>query len=610
MAAMNWTSAQETALNYRGGNLLLSAAAGSGKTAVLVERVVRRITDEKDPVSVDEFLILTFTRSAAAEMRSRISAALSARLSEAAGVYRRAPSPALERRMAYLECQLALLPSASISTIDAYCQSLLRQYFYLLDVDPGFRILSDDNERYLLEDDALSEVLLRRYEAADPDFLRLADLFASRYQDTRLRSAVRGLYHFTRSLAFPEDFLSKLSAPYDVTGEETPDDFPWTTPLLESFRTHAASWVKKYERISGLMDGDRVAFAPYGDAIGEEKAAIEELLAENNQTWDAWYRMMGWIEFKKLNAVKKKGALHPEALEETKQKIQALRKEVKDDLTAIKDSYFSVAPKTWARDMRKTRPLVSAMASLVSDFAAAYAARKKEEGLLEFNDTEHFALRLLLAEASTPGHPLPSETALSLQKKYREVMVDEYQDTNSLQELITRLVSDGRNRFLVGDLKQSIYRFRQTDPGIFLEKYETFTESGAANRRIDLNQNFRSDDAVLASANFIFRQLLRKSEGIPLELDYGEAEALHTGREAPDAPAGYVGGETDISLVTISEEAEETEADEGKEEVKNIELEARLIAKKITALMADGQTLEKDGTYRSASAISWCSYAR
>ena len=599
MSAMKWTAAQEEALSARGGNLLLSAAAGSGKTAVLVERIIRRVTDPDDPVDVNAFLVLTFTRSAAAEMRSRVGAALSERLSEACRAAEAAPTDAHLRRAAYLERQLTLLGSASISTIDAFCQTVLRQYFYLLDIDPNFRVLSDENEKFLLMDDVLSEVLLSWYEKGDPRFLDCADLFSSKYQDQQLRKTVAALYNFTRSLAFPDDFLRHLADPYAPKDARTPDDLPWTADLLASFRDSAAAWTDKYRHISELLDDCDPALFPYRDRISEEFAALSPLAEKEEVSWRAWQAALTADSlFARLPAVKRKDAADPLAFDEVKAEVTRLRDSVKKDVKRLADSYFSIPAGQWIDDLRAARPLVEALSEVTRDFAAAYEARKKKEGLLEFNDMEHLVLRLLLAPESTAERPVPSETAFALRKKFREVMVDEYQDTNDLQELITALLSDGKNRFLVGDIKQSIYRFRQADPGIFLAKYDAY-RGGAEGRRIDLNQNFRSDRSVLAAANFLFRQLFRTDAAgrAPLELDYGEAEALHPGRSAAPAPADYAGGAADIELLDLADQSEAEE--ENGEELDKTELEARMIARRIAALHAAGaKVTEKDGSYR------------
>lgn len=598
MSNMTWTKAQEEAIQARGVNILLSAAAGSGKTAVLAERILRRVTDPKEPVGINELLVLTFTRAAAAEMRTRIGKALAAALEKAAKTRDAAPTAANEAAVTYLKRQTALLGSASISTIDSFCQSLLRQYFYKLDLDPDFRILSDDNEIYLLRDSVLSEVLLTWYEKKDPHFQDCVDLFATRYEDAGLRSALLRLYSASLSMAFPEDFFRRLLRPYEVTDAKTPDDLPWAQDLLASFREKARSWADKYSRAFQMMDGEP-AFKPYADQLSEEWASFRALI-EGPLTWEAWRRTMNPSVFQRLKKYKEKAAADPETVKNTAEKITTLRKQVKTEYTALWDSYFSLSPEQWIADMKDTAPIVSVLSQLLIDFHRSYMAKKKEKGLLEFNDMEHYVLSLLLAPESTEEHPVQSETAWELSQRYKEVMVDEYQDTNSLQELITALISSGRNRFLVGDIKQSIYRFRQADPGIFLAKYQSYPGKDDA-RRIDLNWNFRSDVAILSAVNFIFAQILQKdpSGKAPLELVYGPSEALYPGRQGEPAPPSYAGGTVSIDLIDLPKTKDGDKETDNAADIDNMEIEARLIASRIHTLMESGtEVMNKDGTYR------------
>ena len=600
MSNMTWTPAQEKALTAQGGNILLSAAAGSGKTAVLVERILRRITDPVHPAAVNELLVLTFTRAAAAEMRTRIGQALSRALSEAADAAAAHPSPVAENRVSYLERQLALIGSASISTIDAFCQSLLRQYFYKLDLDPDFRILSDDNEKYLLRDAVLSEVLLPWYEKKDPHFLDCVDLFASHYEDAGLRDTLLRLYDASLSMAFPESFFRRLALPYQTVGKKTPDEFPWITDLLSVFRDKARSWADQYSRVFQILDIEP-AFSPYADQLSEEWAAFRTL-AEGPLTWENWQRTMNLTLFRRLKTVRKKDAADPITLQARKDTISAIRNQVKKEYQELYNAYFSIPASQWVSDMKETGPIAAVISSLLLDFHQAYMERKREDGLLEFNDMEHYALRLLLTPESTPEHLVRSETAIELSDRYKEVMVDEYQDTNGLQELITALIGNGKNRFLVGDIKQSIYRFRQADPGIFLQKYESYPSEKEA-FRIDLNQNFRSDPSVLKAANFIFSQILQKDESTgmaPLELTYGEAEALHPGRRGNPPPASYAGGPCTIDIVGLSAQAAEDTDSPENIDIEKIEIEARLISSRIRQLIDSGATImEKDGSYRA-----------
>lgn len=591
---MKWTPAQESALSSRRQNLLLSAAAGSGKTAVLVERVIRRITDETDPVDVNRFLILTFTRAAASEMKSRISAALSSRLREE-GAALAAGTAADDSRFRYLSRQLSLLGSASVTTIDAFCQSLLRRYFYRLDIDPDFRILADESEAEILRQDVLEGVLLTWYEKNDPAFNDLVDLFSSEYQDEALRRTLIEVYKFSLALPFPEDFIRRIPEAYDTKGAKTPDELPWIGCLLTHFRGKAAACMERYGEILARIVGDP-AFAPYESRLLAEMSAFRRL--QSAKTWAEWRDILFGFTFDKLPQAKPKLAADPEDFAATKELIKYVRDKIaKPAVKELSEKYFSKEPEELVSDLAESAPIARTFSEVLLDFHAAYMERKKQEGLMEFSDTEYYALRLLMAPESREGRVIPSETALELREKYKEVMVDEYQDTNELQDLITALVSTGDDRFLVGDIKQSIYRFRLADPEIFMKKYRSYTGEAAHSRRIDLNQNFRSSPEILTATNFIFTQIMQEEDGRrPLELTYGDAEALHPGRGKNAGPAA-LSGDVELDLLDLSDK--DTVEAETEEEWEKPELEARMIASRIASLMAQGSTVTaKDGTPR------------
>lgn len=569
-----WTPEQTAAITERGTNILLSAAAGSGKTAVLVERIIRKMTDPDCPVSISRLLVMTFTRSAASEMRSRIGAALSKELEKN-------PSP-------FLEKQLALLGSAQICTIHAFCQSVIRQYFYHIDLDPKFRI-ADENELYLMQQDVLTDVLSRWYEQNDDNFMACADLFSSHHEDGPLREAVLHLCQFSLSMPFPEHWLSGLSAAYDMPENASIDSLPWAKPLLEEFRNRALSWADRYRRMFRLID-EEPGTAPYIDVLSEDYSFVT--LLSGQKAWNDWRDAVLSFSFARLPLPDKKSASSPAHLESCKVQIQALRKEVKDQFHQLQAAFFQTDPARWIHDMKCTRPVMAVLASVAADFLQAWAQAKKEAALMDFSDMEHMALSILMDPGSSPDHIIPSSAALELQQRYEEVLIDEYQDTNSVQELITSLVSKGNNCFMVGDVKQSIYRFRLADPTIFLRKYELYRQSPEkAGRRIDLSRNFRSDAAILNSINFIFRRIMKKETA---ELSYSDEEALRPGRIIENPPAHWAGGTVDILLADTSR----PEADRSRDDAEGIEWEGRLIARRIRQMLAEKQTVQrKDGAF-------------
>lgn len=593
----HWTKEQEEALSVRGKNLLLSAAAGSGKTAVLTERIARLVKDPKNHTDINELLVLTFTKAAASEMKARISQALSDALKEA-------DDADDEGRIRHLEKQISLLGSAQISTLDSYFQSIIRQYFYLLDLDPKTRIISDENEEFLLEDDVLSSVLEKWYEKGNPDFLDTVDLFADRYQDRALKDMVLRIFHFASSLPFPEDWIRRLPDSYRIPENTSMDDLPWDKPVLEKLISLSEKIMDSYRQIFAIMEMNPAAEAVYSEQMSGEYAYFSTL--SSMKSWKDWFRLPSFA-FARLKGMSKAQA---EAFHfaksadftnsEDAETIKNLRESAKKLWQKEIAPFAQIPEKQWIEETAAMLPTVTVLSRLALDFSAALKSRKKQEGLMDFNDMEHYALDILLDRdnpAFTPekASSFPSAAALSIRSRFKEVMIDEYQDTNGVQELITTLVSTGNNRFMVGDIKQSIYRFRQADPTIFLEKYHEYSlEKDAPSHRIDLNRNFRSDAAILSSINFIFRQMMTRKT---LELDYGDAEALYAGRHEEKRPPSYVGGSVSIDLID-RKDMEEADVSDDVKDMENMALEGRLIARRIHEMMDGGMVMEKNGTFR------------
>ena len=597
---MSWTPQQEEALQVRNRNLLLSAAAGSGKTAVLTERIIRLVKDPENHTDINQLLVLTFTKAAASEMKSRVSAALTRELDEA--------TTAEDRPlMRHLERQITLLSSAQISTLDSFFQSLVRQYFYLLDLDPKIKILADENENHLIEEEVLSEVLERWYEKGDADFLEAADFFVSRYQDRALKDIVLKLHDFSDTMAFPEVWLENLPKNYEIPEGAHLDDLPWTKPVLDNLTALLEKICDLYRQAFAVMEKNPAAQALYGEMLSNEYTFFSQ--AAKTPTWKELYSIPSF-KFDNLPRMLKPMAAQFGYASTSDFTNSADANNIRDRRKAAKKIYdekltpfFAIAEDQWLRETRSMGTMASVLARLTLDFSKAYRQRKKQEGYMDFSDSERYALELLL-DRNAPGFAperatdFPSETARSLQKKYKEVMIDEYQDTNEVQELITALVSNGKNRFMVGDIKQSIYRFRQADPTIFLSKYKTFTTgTDTVNYRIDLNKNFRSDAGVLSSINYLFRQIMTEEN---LELDYGAAEALYPGRHEEARPESYVGGK--VSLTLLDSEELSGDVDASLQEIQNIHLEGRYIAGAIQSLMASQkQVMNKDGSFRPVS---------
>lgn len=571
---MAWTNEQQAAIDSRGQTLLLSAAAGSGKTAVLVERIIRRLLDKEYPIDITELLVVTFTKAAAAEMRDRIGTALMKALSET-------KDPRVER-------QLALLPSAQISTLHAFCQHVIRKYFYTIDLDPAFSIAGEE-ELNLLRRQVLEDVFLSYYEDDEKASILypLADMFGSDRGDDILMDTVSRMYTYARSLAWPEHWLKEAARAYDVAPDAVIDDMVWAGPIKDAVRRILEEDARLYDGVLYHLR-QREAFAPACDTFVAEQAALRQ--AAQAQSWNDLSRFVRAIDFPRLKSLRKLSDDDKAVWERCKKVRDDVKKDVIKTLQAV---YFSATPEEWLDGMRAMKPVMDGLVTLTLDFAKAYGAAKKEKGWIDFSDLEHFCLQILLAPDASPEHPVPSAAAEELRSQYEEVFIDEYQDTNGVQELITRLVSGEDNRFMVGDIKQSIYRFRLADPTLFLEKYQSFSrDEKAVQRCIDLGRNFRSVPVVLDAVNAVFsRAMTAEAAG----MDYGEREMLYAGRQAPDDER-WIGGPVEVDIVPTPSDEED---DDGS---TAFEKECRFIAGRIGELLASGRmAARKDGTLEPLS---------
>lgn len=571
---MAWTNEQQAAIDSRGQTLLLSAAAGSGKTAVLVERIIRRLLDKEYPIDITELLVVTFTKAAAAEMRDRIGTALMKALSET--------------KDSRVERQLALLPSAQISTLHAFCQHVIRKYFYTIDLDPAFSIAGEE-ELNLLRRQVLEDVFLSYYEDDEKASILypLADMFGSDRGDDILMDTVSRMYTYARSLAWPEHWLKEAARAYDVAPDAVIDDMVWAGPIKDAVRRILEEDARLYDGVLYHLR-QREAFAPACDTFVAEQAALRQ--AAQARSWNDLSRFVRAIDFPRLKSLRKLSDDDKAVWERCKKVRDDVKKDVIKTLQAV---YFSATPEEWLDGMRAMKPIMDGLVTLTLDFAKAYGAAKKEKGWIDFSDLEHFCLQILLAPDASPEHPVPSAAAEELRSQYEEVFIDEYQDTNGVQELITRLVSGEDNRFMVGDIKQSIYRFRLADPTLFLEKYQSFSrDEKSVQRCIDLGRNFRSVPVVLDAVNAVFSRAMTAEAG---GMDYGEREKLYAGRQAPDDER-WIGGPVEVDIVPTPSDEED---DDGS---TAFEKECRFIAGRIGELLASGRmAARKDGTLEPLS---------
>ena len=543
------TRQQQAVVDNRGGDLLVSAAAGSGKTRVLVERLMQRIQQGED---VDRFLVITFTNAAAAELRDRIAAALHARLAQ-------------QPNNRHLRRNATLVYQAQICTIDAFCLDFLRQWGHLAGLDPDFR-LCDQGTGEELRKQALEEVLEGRYANIqnDPGFQALADSMAGDRDDQTLESVILGIHAKVQSQASPLDWLMDRKADFNLEGETAPEDTPWGKLLLADARELAQYWAGILRGVLSELEDDPVLWNNYGGTLGTTMDGLERVARA--QGWDEMAQMLDGVAFERPKA--KRG----DCDEALKERVKGLREACKKQLEKLKQR-FQVTGAEAMEDLRAIAPAMTSLLDVVAEFDRAFTQLKSRYRLIDFADGEHLTAALL-----TDGEGNPSPLALEWRKRYVEIMVDEYQDTNGVQNAIFDALSQGDNLFLVGDVKQSIYRFRLADPTIFLDKYRRFAPWEEAKkgqgRTIPLSHNFRSRPEVLDATNFVFRNVMTQSVG---ELDYDEDQALRHGRQDLQPDERYA---TELCCVDLSALPEQ------EDKVNKDLVQARLVAARMKELLA------------------------
>lgn len=555
MAEMRWTESQQDAIAARRGTVLVAAAAGSGKTAVLVQRAIERLTDPANPTSADRMLIVTFTKAAAAEMRARLEKRLHDMLRETPG------DPHLRR-------QSILLSQAHIGTVDSFCAEMVREFFHLLDLSPDFKIVSDKQEEELVNA-ALNEVLQEAFEAGTVG--RLADAFAGERDDRRLMEMVLTLYRFMQSHPFPERWLEEKVAMYFPGEEERKQLSPWERVILEYAREGISHCQGLLARALEECKEDSAVEKAYAGALEKDRqaiAAMEQLAVAGE--WDQLCQAVGAF------APARRGTLRGHDQDSLKERLEAFREEGKRTAKEL-EKYFSADREACAWETAQTAPLVKSLQELTLAFVQRYKEKKRAGNFLDYSDLEHEAIRLFLEEDGTPT-PAAKEVA----SRFDEIMIDEYQDINEVQDSLFRAVSkEGKNLFMVGDVKQSIYGFRRAMPEIFLRCREAFQKYDRQKDQypasIVLDRNFRSRAEVTNTVNFVFSRLMTKAAG---DMDYTEEDRLVCGAEYPPK----AGCETELQWISRSGGVSAEEA------------EGAWIAGRIRELVEGGFTVwDKDG---------------
>ena len=557
---VKWTKDQQKVIDLRKRNILVSAAAGSGKTAVLVERIVGMVTDKEHPVDIDRLLIVTFTNAAAAEMRERISAAIEKALDA-------------NPMDVHLQRQLTLIHNAQITTIDSFCLYVVRNHFYEIDMEPNFRI-GDEGEFKLLRQDVLKKVLEAHYVEPDEAFSDFIEGYAPGRNDDAVAEMILNLYHFSRSYPWPKKWLSEAKQCYEISSVEELNQSDWIGDVVKNIRLVLADIVIYLEgalKLSLESDGPNM----YAKALRSDIEIYERMaeIAEFSKLQEA----LKDIRYERLSS--SKGYT---GSEEKLEQVKQMREQAKEAVKKLVKQYCFASAEQMVEQLKAVKPAVETLISLTEEFTDAYAAEKKKKNLVDFYDIEHFALEILVDEESGQA----KKTAEAFRDAYIEIMIDGYQDSNYVQEAILTSISKmerGENNiFMVGDVKQSIYRFRLARPELFMEKYDTYSLDDGKEQRIDLHQNFRSRKEVIDTVNDVFYRIMQRDLG---NVEYDELAALHAGAVYPESKQM----QTEL-LLTEYEEELLLDTDYTNKKL----LEAKLVSNRIRQLMTEQYVTDKN----------------
>ncbi len=541
---------------------LLRTQAGSGKTAVLVERIIQKIL--RDGIDVDRLLVVTFTNLSAREMKHRVDQ----RIQEAS-----IADPA----NAHLKNQRIKIHQAQISTLHSFCLKLIQQHYDVLNIDPNFRT-SSEAENILLLEQTIDEVIEQHYDILDPAFIELTEQLSSDRSDDQFRMIIKQLYFFSVANPNPTNWLDQLVTPYEEEAQQA-QLIQLLTDLSKVFITAAYDALNKAYDLFSMMD-----------SVDKHLAVIEDERRLMGRVLEGGFIDIPYLTGHEFGArlpnvtakIKEANEMMVDALEDAKLQY----KKYKSLIDKVKSDYFSREADDLKADMQQLAPRVKYLARIVKDVMSEFNRKKRSKNILDFSDYEHFALQILTNEDGSP-----SEIAESYRQHFQEILVDEYQDTNRVQEKILSCIKTGDehngNLFMVGDVKQSIYKFRQADPSLFIEKYQRFTIDGdGTGRRIDLSQNFRSRKEVLSTTNYIFKHMMDEQVG---EVKYDEARQLYYG-------APYDESDHPVNLKVL------VEADQEHSDLTGSEQEAHFIVEQVKDILEHQKVYDmKTGSYRSAT---------
>ena len=580
MSEVKWTEEQSQAIHEKGSNILVAAAAGSGKTAVLVERIINKIIQEE--IDIDKLLVVTFTNAAASEMRERILNAIYKKIEE-------------EPTNLRLQKQITLLNKSNICTIHSFCLDVIRNNFYEINISPNFRI-GDTAEIELLKEEVLDELFEDLYLKEDKGFLKLLEIYTSYKDDEPLKDIVKSIYNFIQSAPFPEKWLAEKVKLFDIDIENT--DFAetvWGKIILNNYKECIEKNILGLKKIKKELDAEN-ELEKFSQALRLDIENLESLLVNLN-SWDKSYELAKTFSFVRWPSSKKINSETPAFVKEKRDMINAKFKK-------LKDSIFIYTSAEVLSDLKNMYEVLNLLQAIILKFNENYKKAKLERNIIDFNDIEHLALKILIKDED--GKYVPSEIAKKYQDKFEEIAIDEYQDSNMVQEYILTSISKGNNIFMVGDVKQSIYKFRQAMPELFLNKYKTYKlkkeKSETDDLKIQLFKNFRSRKNILDTTNIIFQEIMSKDLG---DVDYNEDEYLNLGAnyEEPQLENIDFAGKTEINIINLEDTTKDVQEDEEDnvktERIENSILEARYVAQKINELVnSNYYVLDKKEGYR------------
>ena len=582
--AINWTKEQKAVIESRNRNLLVSAAAGSGKTAVLVERIIRMITEGENPLDIDQLLVMTFTKAAADEMRERVLLAVDEKLKE-------------DPENGHLQMQAAMIPYARITTIDSFCLGIIREHYNQLDIDPAFRV-GDEGELLLLRGSVMEQLLEDYYEAGDEEFSRFVETYATGKSDRGIEDHIMAVYNFSGSNPWPEKWLEaceKELEDYEEGSDDRLMETEWMRFLMWDVAMQTGEFCAQLKEALAVCDEENGP-AAYIPMLTSDLRMLQAI--GNAKDYGCLNELLGSASFDRLASIRSK-----EIDADKKSFVTGCRDRVKKAVGKLRDLYCFESIETVVRDLKGTAGAVRMLLRLAGEFHDRYQEAKQEKNLVDFGDLEHYALEVLLEETGE-GERTPSAAADELSRQFEEILVDEYQDSNDVQEALIHAISRERfgtpNVFMVGDVKQSIYKFRLARPELFLKKYESYPREDGLYQTIELHQNFRSRDSVLSGINEVFYQIMTKGLGGIL---YTEDAALHAGAVF-EPTEETVGGKLELHMVnTGGGLLKQLEADPA-DDYTSREMEAKLIAARMKELINPETGLKvwdkKEKRYRTA----------